>query len=211
MTVYSEAQFVSVDVDLLSGTSQLIRNVQIKVARSQMLQIDPGLEGDVSVVEERLRNCHDHPVLVDPLGESQTLGYGDEVHAPSHVVHALHVEQHSDNAVGAVLGQRVRQVVGRVLDLRAASLRIRDVRSVAVVEVTRGARLGRSVALPLALAPALSTRINYMVTNTLYPETELRDAADRGKFLCELLQHLEVFLRREIGLDLQTLIGVVIL
>ena len=161
-----------------------------------MLQISSSLECDVSVVEESLRDCHDHPVFVDALGQTQALGDGDEVDTASHVVNALHVKQDPDDTVGTVLGQSVGQVVGVVLHLcRATSFRVGDVRTVTVVEVSGGACFGRSVALTLTLTPALPARVYDMVTNTLDPETELGDAADGGELLCQLFQHLQIFLK----------------
>lgn len=96
------------------------------------------------------------------------------------MIYTLHIEQHSDYTIRAVLGKCVREVVciifyGRI----STALRIRYVGPVAVVEVPRGTGFRGSVTLSLALPSTFPTRVYYVITNTLDPETELRDAADR--------------------------------
>lgn len=152
-----------------------------------MLQISSRFERDIAVIEEPLRYCHDHPVLVDPLRQAQSLGDWNEMHTPSHMVNTLHVKEYSNYTVRAILGQRVGAVIRVVLEesLRRCFMLLRrcfrrDLRSVAVVEVTGGPSFRGPVTLSLTLPTTFPARVYDVVAYSLYTETQLGDAADGG-------------------------------
>ena len=119
------------------------------------------------------------------------------------MVHTLHVEQHPDNAVGAVLGERVGPVVGVVLQegLRLlVGCCVRDLGAVAVVEVPGWPCFGGAVTLPLAFPPTFSARVYDVVAYSLYTKAKLGNAANWSQFLGQLFQDLEVLLVVKTGL-----------